>query len=409
MTVHIAATKGTLRWFLLEKSGLLHQNLQGPPPTKNDVLDVVKRLECVQIDPVAAVERNQHLALSARMPRYQPDLLNSLLASKDVFETMANALCAIPMEDYPIFESTRARLRTRLAEELDTYKDSAREILARLEREGPLPAKAFEANHRVHGYWDNQAPKTKITSHVLNLLTDSSVIRVVERQGNTRLFDLTERTVPHQLLEASSVISMEESQLLLLEKYMRAYRIFDLSDARFGWQYDKVLDRKAKFEPYLNRGFVVPLHIEGVRTTYYALAEDLPFLEELTNDEGRKEPQTVRFLPPLDNLLWRRPRLVDLFDFDYKWEIYTPATKRQYGYYAMPILYGSRLIGRIDPLLDRKNQQLIIENLQLEPGTKVTKRLQSDLWKELRRFATFHGARDIEIRQSLPVGIHLES
>ncbi|MFP3339879.1 crosslink repair DNA glycosylase YcaQ family protein, partial [Micrococcus sp. SIMBA_131] len=82
------------------------------------------------------------------------------------------------------------------------------------------------------------------------------------------------------------------------------------------------------------------------------------------------------FLPPLDNLLWSRERIKDLFDFDYKWEIYTPRVKRQYGPYAMPILYGDRLIGRMDPQIDRKNKVLIVRLLQLEPEVKQTSELR---------------------------------
>lgn len=132
--------------------------------------------------------------------------------------------------------------------------------------------------------------------------------------------------------------------------------------------------------------------MEGVRRRYYALAADRPLLEAA---EGWKPSGPVRFIAPLDNLLWRRERLQDLFDFDYTWEVYTPAAKRRYGYYAMPILYHDRLIGRLDPRLDRKQGVLVVNLLQLEPGVKETARLKAALEKALQEFARWHGVEEV--------------
>lgn len=109
---------------------------------------------------------------------------------------------------------------------------------------------------------------------------------------------------------------------------------------------------------------------------------------------------SIQFLPPLDNLLWRRSRVVDLFSFDYKWEVYTPAVKRQYGYYTMPILAGDQMIGRIDPRLDRKRDVLVVEGLYLEPNIKRTQKLAKSLQVALDRFARFHGVNEV-------IGAHL--
>ena len=109
--------------------------------------------------------------------------------------------------------------------------------------------------------------------------------------------------------------------------------------------------------------------------------------------------RSIRFLPPLDNLLWRRSRIEDLFSFNYKWEIYTPAAKRTYGYYALPILAGERLIGRVDPRLDRKQGVLVIQGLQLEPTVRPTKKLTHALEVALMRFARFHGVRQVVWQQ----------
>jgi uncharacterized protein len=433
MTAAIECSRAAARQLLLRRTGLWtgHQsktdtdgsrNETIPPSTRNirqqrratpdDVLQLISHLECVQIDPVAAVARNQHLVLGARLPGYQPELLNQLLEQHQVFEYIANAACVLPMVDYPLIQGIRRRFEAALAAEISKYQEVAAEVLRRLSREGALPASAFETNDKVHGYWDNQAPKTKATSHVLNLLNDTGTIRVVKRDGNTRFFDLAEYTIPQSIWQDAKGIETHDAERLLMEKYMRAYRIFDLSDSRFGWARWKAAERKAALSPYLSRGAVIPLAIEGCKTEYYILAEDVDELcaierkmllgQERSVTVPRKATSVtvagrdIRFLPPLDNLLWRRGRVLDLFSFDYKWEIYTPVEKRTYGYYTMPILAGDRLIGRIDPKLDRTRGVLEIQSIYLEPAVRPTKLLAEALETGLRRFARLHGAKDID-------------
>lgn len=397
--------RSTVRRFLLNTQQLLSQE-NAPSCSGNsnteEVLAMIRQLECVQLDPVAAVERNQHLVLAARIPGYTPTLLDKLLEEGSLFEFWANAACTMPMEDYPIFESTRLRRQLHIQPELDNYKPIVEAVLTRLEREGSLPSRAFSSTQRVHGYWDNKLPQTKVTSLVLNLLLDSAIIRVVRREGSERFFDLTHRTVPIGLQDITKQNDSTATNEALLHKYLRAYRVFEPSDPRFGWQKLSAAERRAAVAQLVDTGDVIPLQIEAVKRPYFILASDLDKLQSheshvsiaLPNDKSWMEG-TIRFLPPLDSLLWRRERVVDLFDFSYKWEIYTPKEKRQYGYYTMPILAGDRLIGRIDPRLDRTENKLHINLLQLEPDIKLTKPLRKKLEHALESFATFHKAKEI--------------
>jgi uncharacterized protein YcaQ len=139
----IKTTKRALRRFLLEKQFLLHPpevRASSAEAMRQRVLDMIRHLECVQIDPVSAVRPNQHLTLAARIDGYEPGILNELLSKNAIFEYMANAACVIPVEHYPIFEPTRQRM-----------KPVAEQVLQKLENEGPLPAKSFESNQRQHG------------------------------------------------------------------------------------------------------------------------------------------------------------------------------------------------------------------------------------------------------------------
>jgi uncharacterized protein YcaQ len=394
----------TVRRFLLDTQHLLSQNEDtNGYSTLENVMKMIRKLECVQIDPIAAVERNQHLVLFSRIPGYEPGLLNQLLCQGKLFEYWANAACIIPMEDYPIFEPTRKRLQNNLQDELDKLGPVVKNVLERLEVEGPLPSRAFRSTQRVHGYWDNKQPKTKATSLALNLLLDVGTIRVVRREGSERFFDLTHKTVPMELLNKAKAMDETEASEALLEKYLRAYRVFELSDSRFGWQRMSALERRKAIMQRVENGTVVPLQIEDVRREYYILAEDLDRLqdhERTVREDLLPLGEPIRFLPPLDNLLWRRERIADFFNFTYKWEIYTPKEKRRYGYYAMPILAGDRLIGRIDPRLDREHNQLNICLLQIEPEVTLTPQLQENLSLALHSFAHIHGVDQISFSRN---------
>lgn len=407
MDASFEVSKTAVRRFLLDVQGLL------PVPasdmiSSDRVLDVIRTLECVQIDPVAAVERNQHLVLATRSPNYTPAALEQLLLRGQVFEYMANAACVIPMEDYPMFEAVRRRFQSRLQGELEELGPVVQGVLDRFEAEGPLPSRAFKAVERVHGYWDNDHPKTKATSHALNLLHDVGRIHVVRREGNVRFFDICERAVPRDLRNQAEVMDMTEASAALVDKYVRAYRVFDIADARFGWQPMTAAQRRDTVMRRVQEGSVVPLQMEGIRRPYFILASDIDKLREHVRgerDECSTEP--VCFLPPLDNLLWRRDRVMDLFDFTYTWEVYQPLAKRRYGYYALPILAGDRLIGRIDPQLDRASGRLNIRLLQIEPSVRWSKPLRKHVQRALESFARFHQAKEIHVERTEPAGLTL--
>ncbi|WLD94423.1 winged helix-turn-helix domain-containing protein [Alkalihalobacillus sp. AL-G] len=396
MATAFPVDKVALRRFLLHKQSLL--NREQTPAGPDGVLQMIKKLECVQLDPVSVVERNQHLVLAARIPGYDPKHLDSLLSDGKVFEYWANAACAIPVEDYPIFEPIRNRIQAQVQEPLEKLGPVVEAVLERLENVGPLPSRAFASENRVHGYWDNQLPKTKETSLALNLLLDAGIIRVVHRERTERFFDLTERTINQKALKESRSIDERAARDALIEKYIRAYRVFDPRDARFGWQKMTAAERRAEIDKRVQNESVIPLLIDDVKRPYYMMAEDLEELESFVWET--KQDQTpmegpIAFLPPLDNVLWRRERVTDLYDFDYRWEIYIPKAKRKYGPYTMPMLYGDRLIGRMDPLLDRKNNQLHVRLLELEPGIKKTARLRKKIDTALEQFAEFNRVKGI--------------
>ena len=307
------------------------------------VLQTVRRLGFLQIDPISTVAPPQRLVLWSRLGSYDPGELDRLLwKERKLFEWGAFIW---PIEDFPLI---RARMRRRRgtythekrgAEFLRTNARFKRHLLRELEMRGPLPSREIEADLMVsrdpHDWWGSRK-----VSLMLELLEGRGVVAVAGRQGKQRLWDLAERWYP-----VAESIPWPEARRQLEEKRRRS----------LGVRYE-----------------------EG-EWHAHPDAEDGPV------------PRRVTFLSPFDRLIHDRDRAEALWDYRYRLEMYVPKAKREYGYYVLPILRGDRLIGRIDPVLDRKTGVLKVNSVHWEPGVKPV-----SLQRPLRDLAKFIGADSIE-------------
>ncbi len=362
----LAVTKAQLRQYLTSCQFLLGSAEASPE-------HILQTLECIQLDPVSLVDRNQNLVLQARTKHFSPGIFDEWLTNGQTVEYEANAASLMPMADFPILKGVQRRLYKSLEPELHQLGPVVDEVLRRLETEGPLTSRAFDSTHKVAGYWDNQSPNTKVTSHALNLLRDMGILRVVAREGNQRVFDLTWRGLPEAVRRRWETIPEAEADQLLLQKYLRAYRVIDVSDPRFGWRALTMAERWGQVSCLVSQDVLTPISVENAGRRYWILTSDLDRILAYSSSEPDIDAQPLRFLPPLDNLLWRRPRLQDLFEFSYTWEIYLPAAKRRYGPYVMPILAGSRLVGRIDAKRDNAQNQLSVSGIWWESWVSDSK------------------------------------
>ena len=307
------------------------------------VLQTVRRLGFLQIDPISTVAPPQRLVLWSRLGPYDPGELDRLLwKERKLFEWSAFIW---PIEDFPLI---RARMRRRRgtytyekrgAEFLRTNARFKRHLLRELETRGPLPSREIEADLMVsrdpHDWWGSRK-----VSLMLELLEGRGVVAVAGREGKQRLWDLAERWYP----EAES-IPWPEARRQLEEKRRRS----------LGVTYEK-----GEWHAHPD-------------------AEDGPIRKRVT------------FLSPFDRLIHDRDRAEALWDYRYRLEMYVPKAKREYGYYVLPILRGDRLIGRIDPVLDRKTGVLKVNSVHWEPGVRPV-----SLQRPLRDLAKFIGADSIE-------------
>ena len=383
-------SKEFARGFLVLREGFLQQK-RG----KNGTLETIKRLECVQMDPISVVHRNQHLVLHNRIIDYTPSFLDQLIYKhRLLFEYWCNEKSIIPIEDFPYF---RYRMQNpsqfhspfyeRLKAKRKELKNAISHALSEITKHGPLSAQEFKQKGKI---------KSKVVTSVLNLLWDCGELMIHHVEGNRRYYDLTERLLP--LNTDMETPSREEYERFMIRKYMRAYGLVDTRDWRFGWLPLKASQRKNIVKKMTETNELRPVEIEGVKHVYYVLEKNSSPLENSDTSVSEK----VHFIAPLDNLLWNRRMISEIFDFNYSWEVYKPPEKRIYGYYVMPILYGPHIVGRLDPKLDRQNRKMIVNSIVLEEKDLNRDTLIGELAAALQRFVKLHDVSQINIEKTSP-------
>ena len=387
-----AISKETARRFLITKQGF-HQGKE-----KTGTLETIKRLECVQIDPVSIVHRNHHLVLHNRVSDYKPSYLEALLyKDRAVFEYWCNARSIIPMNEFRYFRyqmqnymEFHSPFYERLKARREKLKPAISHVLSVIDIDGPQCAQDFRREGEVG---------SKTARDVLNLLCICGEVMIHRVERKRRYYDLMERILPKDI--NIEVPNREEYNLFMIEKYMRAYGFVDVRDWRFGWLPIKAPQRKLVVEKMVKDGKICPVKIEGVKHLYYVSAE---YLNALKAAENPLPEEKIHFVAPLDNLLWNRRMISEVFDFIYAWEIYKVPEKRQFGCYALPILMGTRFVGRIDPKLDRANKTMIVNSLLLEEE-RFDESFVVRLATTLKRFLWFHNISQVKIVKTKPKGL----
>jgi uncharacterized protein YcaQ len=306
------------------------------------VLGTVRRLGFLQIDPISTVAPPQHLVLWSRLGPFDTAELDRLLwKERKLFEYGAFIR---PIEDLPLIVARMRRPRgkyaweRRGAEFLQKNADFRRYVLRELDLRGPLLSRELTDSSvrtwKSHGWYG-----TRNVSVMLELLEGRGEVAVVGRRGGHRLWDLAERWFP-----PVEPPPLQEAEELLAEKRRRALGVW-LEDGEW---------------------------------------------HALPDVSAERVPTRTTFLSPFDRLIHDRDRAEALFGFFYRLEMYVPKAKRQYGYYVLPILRGERLVGRIDPVFDRKSGELRVNSVHWEPGVKPV-----SIEKPLRDLARFVGAASI--------------
>lgn len=337
-----------------------------------DLLDTVNRLGFLQMDPTAVVARTEHLVLWSRMGEsFRPgDLATALYEDRVLFEhrafifpTADYSLHRAAMGGWPHGDSAWPR---RAREWLDANKGFRRYVLSQLKARGPLRSRDLEDRSAVpwrSSGWTHE----RNVGMMLEFLWARGEVAVSHREGAQRVWDLSERVLP----VGSPVIEPSKAKKELAKRRLRALGIVRAS--RNG------------------AGGGVRVQVAGVDGEWIADPELLD-----RRFEGRSA-----LVSPFDRLVYDRQRLVDLFEFDYKLEIYVPPAKRVWGYYVLPALRGDRLVAKVDAKANRQQEVLEVPALHAQPGAKPADIKAVE--RELNRLARWLGLEDVRIARTTGV------
>jgi uncharacterized protein YcaQ len=394
----------------VRRLAITRQRLAGPRPPADSqgIMELIRDLGCVQIDPIRAVERTQYLVLFSRLGNYDLALLDQpLWDERAVFEYWAHAASIVLTEDFPIYwrhmrdwaKSNRAwhkRARAWMGEN----QAMRHHVLQELARNGPMSSKDFDYEDGSAWQSDGWTNGNRVRQ-MLTYLWEQGEVLVSGRQSNQKIWDLRDRVLPHWTPREE--LDWPEVVYRAAEKSVRALGAGRPEHIANHFTRGNYPDLQEALDRLEADGRIVRAAVaeDGQEWpgSWYVHADDLPLIAQLQN--GQWQPRTT-LLSPFDNLICDRDRTEELFDFFFRIEIYVPAAKREYGYYVLPILHGDRLIGRIDPKMDRKKERLEVMNVYAEPGAPMTAATGRAVAGAIEGLAKFLGAKEIAYGDNVP-------
>ena len=381
MASRLELDRATARRFLVARHLLAPP--RGLPADPASVLRVVDRLGSLQFDPLDVTGRNHDLVLAARIAGYRRAWTDDhLYGSRVLYETYNKGLSIVPTAELPWFRVTWDTNRDEHdGATFDVHAPLVEELLDRIRRDGPLSSTDLEPRAAIDWYWRPTNPVRAI----LEALAEAGILGLARREGNRRIYDLTERLFPASLL-AERPPDRDQRRHRLLSRY-QAHGLLGRSGSAELWIGTAPAMRKPDGPPGPTRGdlldglvedgTLIPVVVEGVRGERFMLAAESGILDRVAA-AGPTTPDAapgsaphgsgVAFLAPLDPFVWDRDFLRALYDFDYVWEVYVPAARRRWGYYVLPVLFGDRLVGRIEPRIDRRAGVLRVLDMWWESG-----------------------------------------
>ena len=387
-------TRNQARQFILLKQGLLGEYRF---IRKDGAYQYIRQAGCIQYDPVDVCGRNAELTLFSRVKGFRKKMLNDLLYRDRLLVDYPDKELSIwPREDWPYFSGYRERSISH-ARQFSGIPALEEKAIAYIRKHGPVSSDTLPIEGTVFwhssmhwsGHWEKESPAAR---SVLEQLYTDGVLLIHHKSGSRKFYDLAEKYFPADLLNAPNPCPDEDAFTdwrirrrigavgLLWNRNSTAWLGIGMNTAQ----------RNAAFDRLEKSSRIAAVQVEGIRFPLYLLAEDLPLMESVIG--GQLQPKArLEFLAPLDPMLWDRPLIEALWDYRYSWEIYTPASKRKYGYYVLPMLWGDRFIGRVEPKIDKAAQTLAVGRIWLEPGIRETKKLSGMIDRAGERLAVFNG------------------
>lgn len=374
----------------LAAQGLLLKPRRRARPS--DILLAISRMSLLQIDTINIVARSPYLVLFSRIGHYAPAWLDEALRRGELIEYWAHEACFLPKDDFALVRHRMLNPEKMgwkyRAEWMQENAEEIEKLLAYIQDKGPVRSVDFEHPRKGAGGWWEWKPHKK---HLEGLFTSGKVM-VRERRNFQRVYDLTSRVMP-DWDDKLHLVQQQDAERLMLEKSARSLGIF-----RPEWLADyyrlKNIPIKSLVAGWVEQGKALPVQVEMLGEMYvdHSLSGLLPSAEQ-----NKLKATRSAVLSPFDPVVWDRKRAEALFNFSYRLECYTPAEKRRYGYFVLPLLHQGVLVGRMDAKMHRKEGTLEVIGLYLEEGVKLHLNTIDGLHDALSEFACWQSAERITL------------
>jgi uncharacterized protein YcaQ len=388
----LTLTKQQARRFVLAHQGLWPPRAQSGP---SGVMAIIRRLGCIQFDPLDVVGRNPELVLQARVRDFRPEMLDALLYDdRKLVDGWDHNMAIYPVEDWPYFRRQRERVRRNPGKSAEAVEAVLPQVRAAIEARGPLSSLDLDFDQTVDWSW---AP-TRLARAALDSMYGWGELIVHHKVHTRKVYDFAHRHIPEALLTAPDPNETEEAyQDWYVRRRLGAVGLmWDMASSAWRPMTGiKSPGRSAALQRLREAGKVVEVRVEGIEPPLYARRRDEDTLDAVLH--GEAPPPYAALIAPLDNLIWDRRFVETLFDFEYRWEVYTPVEKRVYGYYVLPVLYNDRFVARFEPDRDAPDGVLGIKGWWWEGDAAPSSDMRRAVRQAFAAFLDYLGADVLQV------------
>jgi uncharacterized protein len=381
------------RRFLLDHQGLLPpRSLSG----QSGVLAFLRRVRCIQFDPLDVVGRNPELVLQARVSDFRRAMLEHLVyGRRALVDGWDKQMSLWLVEDWPGFRRERESALEGHGGRSSATSAAVARVRAAIRERGPLSSIDVLQDGKVDWPWG----PARVSRAAMESMWWWGELVVCRRVHTRKVYDFAERRIPRRHLDAPDPHATEEEHLEW--RVLRRLRGVGLlwersSDAWLGIPGVKSRERAAILGRLRARREVLAVGVEGIDRLLFVARDDAAILQGAGPVREAGKPEAA-ILGPLDNLLWDRGLVRALFDFDYVWEVYKPESERRFGYYVLPILCGDRFVARFEPARANGSGALVVRRWWWEAGVSQTVRLRAALRRCFRQFREYLGAEELQL------------
>ena len=366
-----------------------YHNLDGAEALcgKEGAEKIMQRIHSIQYDPLNVVARNADLVLQARVRDYkESDLYNLLYKEHKLVDGFDKEMCIYNSEDFARFRFVRKEYQKHVIPTLEHRNqmgifeilDDVRNFV---KEHGLTGTKDISIGEVRESRWGHK----KLSSAALDYLFNMGELCVAAKKGTQKYFDLTERVLADEDLQCDQNMTIEDFLEWYTERRIQSVG-FLWNKAGGGWQGRFLSENETRssiLQTLLEKNKINEIQIEGIEESFYISNNFEEYMKYQTTNSY------VRFMAPLDNMIWDRKMLEALFDFTYSWEVYTPVIKRKFGYYVLPVLYNGQFIARFEAEPVREAGEFVIKKWWWEPDIEPTDDMKNSIVKEMARFAEF--------------------